>query len=52
MDVELRRTASAAAVVSAVRAASVEPRGSTSPASIAPTEANGVPQIQGWDAKV
>jgi hypothetical protein len=43
----LRRTASAAAVVSAVCAAAVEPRGPTSPASIAPTETSGVLHTQG-----
>ena len=51
-EIEPRSTASAAAVVSALRAASVEPRGPPAPASIAPTEASGVPQIQGWGASV
>ena len=50
-EMELRSTASAAAVVSAVRAAAVEPRGPTAPASIAPTEASGVLHIQGWGAR-
>jgi hypothetical protein len=43
---DFRKTSSAAEVVSAVWAAAVEPRGQTSPASIAPTELSGMPQIQ------
>src|SRR5207253_11158047 len=37
-EIDLRRTPRAAEAVSAVRAAAVEPRGPTPPASIAPTE--------------
>jgi hypothetical protein len=49
-EMELRRTASAAAVVSAVRAASVEPGGPASPASIAPTAASGMLPVHAWGA--
>ena len=49
-EMELRRTESAAAAVSAACAACVEPRGPTSPASIAPTETSGVLPTLGWGA--
>jgi hypothetical protein len=49
-EIELRRTASAAAVVSAVWAAAVEPRGPAAPASIAPTETSGVLHTHGLGA--
>jgi len=45
-EMDFRKRSSAAEVVSAVWAAAVEPRGPTSPASIAPTEPSGMPQIQ------
>ena len=45
-EMDFRKTSSAAEAVSAVWAAAVEPRGPTSPASIAPTELSGMPQIQ------
>ena len=45
-EMDLRRTSSAAEAASAVWAAAVEPRGPTSPASIAPTEASAVLHIQ------
>src|SRR5215510_5309467 len=48
-EMALPRTASAAAVVSAVRAASVEPGGPAAPASIAPTAASGMLPFHGWD---
>jgi hypothetical protein len=49
-EMVLRSTASAAAVVSAVCAAAVEPCGPTSPASIAPTETSGLLHTQDWGA--
>src|ERR1700730_5474864 len=49
-EIELRRTPSAAAAVSALCAASVEPRGPALPASIAPTETGGVLHTQGGGA--
>jgi hypothetical protein len=45
-EMDLRNTSSAAEAVSAVRAAAVEPRGPTSPESIAPTEVSTVLDIQ------
>jgi hypothetical protein len=44
-EMDLRRTSSAAKAVSAVRAAAVEPRDPTSPASIVPTEVSAVLHI-------
>jgi len=46
-EIDLRRTSRAAEAVSAVCAAAVEPRGPTSPASIALTEVNAFLQING-----
>jgi hypothetical protein len=45
-EMDFRKTSSAAEAVSAVWAAAVGPRGPTSPASIAPTELSGMPQVQ------
>jgi hypothetical protein len=45
-EMDFRRTSSAAEAVVAVWAAAVEPRGSTPPPSIAPTEVSIVPHIQ------